>query len=263
MTRFQALVADDEPLARSMLTALLKQDPEIESVIECADARGVARALSKGGIDIAFLDIEMPDSSGLDLAEQLGPDGPALVFVTAFAQYATTAFDVNATDYVLKPFSDARFFESVARAKRRVRERRLGTLASQLAILSGELKEPELSTARSEARRAHRLLFKEGDRSILLEASEVVWVEAEDYYVLIHSTRGRHMIRATMAALEQRLDNRRFLRVHRGALVNLDAVTELRDGGSTLLLTDGSQVPVSRSRKAQVEEILRSSSAID
>ena len=253
MTRFRVLVAEDEPLARAMVAGLLKRDAEVDAVIECGDAQAAREALSDKRIDIAFLDIQMPGASGLEVAETAAPAGPVVVFVTAFSQYAPGAFDVQAVDYVLKPFSDDRFFEALERAKKRVRERRLGELASQLATVSAELTQPSPEEPHA-AGHLTRLAFKEGDRSILVNTSDVVWIEAEDYYVLVHSKRGRHMVRATLASLEERLDPHQFLRVHRAAIVNIDEVREVRDdGGLVVVLSNGSSVPVSRSRRRHVE----------
>src|SRR5580765_5394203 len=133
MKRFRVLVADDEPLARGIIANLLKSDPEVELVLECTDATSTREGLARVRPDIAFLDIEMPGATGLQLAGELPDEGPIVVFVTAFSTYATQAFDVSAIDYVLKPFSDERFAEALERAKRRVRERRMGELATQLA----------------------------------------------------------------------------------------------------------------------------------
>ena len=254
MSRFRVLVGEDEPLARSMLADLLKRDAEIATIVPCAGARDVREALARQQFDIAFLDIEMPEASGLELAESTMPDGPVVVFVTAFSRYAPNAFDVNAVDYVLKPFSDERFFLALERAKTRVRERRLGELASQLGILSAEIRKGEKL---ADTPFLTRLSFKEGDRSILLNVCDIVWIEAEDYYVLVHSKRGRHMVRAALSSLEDRLDPHVFLRVHRAAIVNTAEVQEVSDDGKlTLLLSDGSRVVVSRSRRPHVEPML-------
>jgi two-component system LytT family response regulator len=251
MTRFRLLVAEDEPLARAMVASLLRGDADVESVIECADALAARAAIASGEVDIAFLDIEMPGASGLELA-RASADGPVVVFVTAFSGYAPQAFDVAAVDYVLKPFTDERFYAALDRAKRRVRERRLGALASELAGGPSDARPSPGAAAPLQ-----RLAFKDGDRAIVLQASEIVWIEAEDYYVLIHSRRGRHMLRATLASLEERLDPHRFLRVHRAALVNVDEVREVRDDGKlVVVLSNGAQVPVSRSRRRHVEPAL-------
>ena len=258
MTRFRVLVADDEPLARSMVVSLLQGDQEIESVAECADAASARETIARERPDIVFLDIEMPEASGLDLAADLGPDGPVIVFVTAFSRYATQAFEVSASDYVLKPFSDRRFADALDRAKRRVRERRMGALASQLATLSLEVRASGDEPSRqSDEGYLKRLAFKQDDRTIVLKTTDVVWIEAEDYYVRIHTTRGRHLVRTSLASLETRLDPRTFLRVHRAAIVNADEVRAIVDkGGLAVVLTDGAEVAVSRSRRSAVESAL-------
>jgi len=197
-------------------------------------------------------------AQGLDLARDLTEDGPVVVFVTAFSRYAPEAFDVSASDYVLKPFSDRRFNEALLRAKRRVRERRLGDLATRLATLSSELRpDDQPPEQKSDGGYLQRLSFREGDRTIVIQTAELIWIEAEDYYVRIHSSRGRHLVRTPLTTLEGRLNPLDFVRVHRGALINVQAVTEVRDaGGLTLVLTDGAEVPVSRSRRAAVESSL-------
>jgi two-component system LytT family response regulator len=254
------LVVDDEPLAREMVVNLLKTDREVESVVACGDPRQASEIIARQRPHIVFLDVEMPETDGIQVARTLGESDPIVVFITAFSHYATQAFDVRAVDYVLKPFSDQRFFEALARAKRRVRERHLGGLVSQIATLSAEMN-PDAHEALKEApsgRYLERLSFRAGDHSIVLKTADVIWIEAEDYYVLIHSKRGRHMVRATLSSLEQRLDPRAFLRVHRAALVNLQEVQEIReDGALSLVLSDGSRVAVSRSRRERVDSMLR------
>lgn len=255
MTGFRVLVVDDEPLARAMAGAIVKADPDVASVVECGDARLVPDLLAEHRPHVLLLDIEMPEVSGIRLAELVDDAGPAIVFVTAFSQYATRAFEVSAIDYVLKPYSDERLREALERAKRRVRERRLGELAHELSSLSGDLRDRVASPDAAAGRTfLQRLAFKVGDRSVVLKASEILWIEAEDYYVLIHTARGRHLVRVSMASLEAELDPKVFVRAHRAAIVNLDAVQELAlKDDSCLRLVDGSRVPVSRSRRRQVE----------
>ena len=253
MTTFRVLVVEDEPLARRMVADLLRRDPEMEHVVECAGGADARKALARERVDIAFLDIEMPGSSGLELAQSLAPPAPVIVFVTAFGGYATDAFDVLAVDYVLKPFSDERFATAVVRAKTRVRERRLAELATQLATVSEELKP---ATAERPTYLT-RLSFRQDDHAVIVNVADVIWIEAEDYYVLVHTRQGRHMVRATLASFEGRLDPQRFVRVHRAAIVNLHDVREVHDtGGLLLVLSDASQVPVSRSRRRHVEPLM-------
>jgi two-component system, LytTR family, response regulator len=257
MTGFRVLVVDDEPLARQMVGAIVQADADVASVVECGDARRVHDLIAEHRPHILFLDIEMPEMSGIGLAELIDDAGPAIVFVTAFGQYAPRAFDVKAIDYVLKPFSDGRLRDALERAKRRIRERRLGELAHELSSLSANLTErpPSTGAATPDGKPyLQRLAFKVGDRSVVLKTSEIHWIEAEDYYVLLHTARGRHLVRVSMASLEAELDPTIFVRAHRAAIVNLEAVQELttRDD-SCLRLIDGTRVPVSRARRRQVE----------
>ncbi len=259
MSLFRVLVADDEPLARGIVANLLKQDPEVTSVHECGDAASARDGLARLHPDIAFLDVEMPGATGLDVAEGLPENGPVVVFITAFSAYATQAFDVSATDYVLKPFSDDRFKEALERAKRQVRQRRLGALASQVASLSNELQHVAAEARAPEPPGyLQRLALKDGDRTVILKVGDILWIEAEDYYALVHSKQGRHLVRATLASFEQRLDPRMFVRVHRTAIVNLEEVRTLHDAGRLVLtLSSGTEVAVSRSRRAHVEPLIR------
>ena len=255
MTKFRVLVVDDEPLARAAIIGLVKADADIETIEECSDGLSAREVIDRNRPDIVFLDIEMPGLDGLQLADGLPPGGPVVVFITAYSQYAAQAFDVAATDYVLKPFSRERLLASLARAKRRVRERRLGQLASEIVDTSPGRSGPSgPDTAYLE-----RLSLKQGDRTLVVNEDDVIWVEAQDYCVMVHSTRGRHLLRASLASFESRLDPARFVRAHRAAVVNVAHVRELVDrDGALLVLSDGSEVGVSRARRPQVEAMLSS-----
>jgi two-component system LytT family response regulator len=255
MSRFRALVVDDEPLAREIAVNLLRADGEIEAVVECGDGESARERILSDRPDIVFLDIEMPGVDGLTLADSIQGAGPIVVFMTAFSRYAVEAFDVAATDYVLKPFSDARFHEALSRAKRRVRERRLGVLANEMATVAAELQPDDVQAPPEAPRFLQRLTIKQGSRAVVIRADEVIWIEAEDYCVMVHSARGRHLIRASLASLEERLDPALFIRAHRTAIVNVEHVREMDDrNGLCLTLSDGAQVGVSRARKRQVED---------
>ncbi|MEQ1910773.1 MAG: LytTR family DNA-binding domain-containing protein [Vicinamibacterales bacterium] len=257
MSGFRVVVVDDEPLALGMVATLLRRDKEVETVVECRDATTVADVIVRSQPHIVFLDIEMPGMDGLQVARLIDDEGPVVVFITAFSQYAARAFDVSAVDYVMKPFSDQRLLDALDRAKRRVRERRLGELANQVASLSAELTGAREAPREPGPNYPSRISFKSGERTIVLKTDEIVWVEAEDYYVLVHSTRGRHLVRVPLASLEERLNPQEFIRAHRAAIVNLREVKEFdqRDG-AWLVMSDGARVHVSRSRKRQVQERL-------
>ena len=237
----------------------LRRDSEVDRVAECADGLRAREVIADTSPDIVFLDIEMPGLSGVQLAEDLHGGIPVVVFMTAFSQHAVRAFDLAATDYVLKPFSDERFLEALGRAKRRVRERRLGELAEpdgrRRRGAAARLNRPSPHPTRRAI--LQRLSLKQGDRTVVLRMDEIVWIEAQDYCVMIHSTRGRHLVRGSLTALEGQLDPNMFVRAHRMAIVNLHHVRETHDrDGLHLVLSDGSQVGVSRSRKPHVDALL-------
>jgi two-component system LytT family response regulator len=234
----------------------------VQTVAECGDGLLAIDVIARERPDIVFLDIEMPGQDGLQLADairrtgQTAPgSGPIVVFTTAFSRYATDAFDVAATDYVLKPYSDERFLEALARAKRRILERRLASVAAEL-----EQDEP---TAAEPRPYLEELSFKQGGRPVVNKTADVTWIEAEDYYVMIHSTGGNHLIRASIASLEQWLDPGVFVRAHRAAIVNLGHVRQVSEReGLCLTLSDGSSVGVSRARKHQIAATLQSRGAL-
>jgi two-component system LytT family response regulator len=243
MTGFRIVVADDEPLARSMVSALLRDDPEIETIVECGDATEVRHAIERVRADIVFLDVEMPEIDGIEIASDLSVEKPVVVFVTAYSNYATQAFDVRAADYVLKPFTDRRFREAVQRAKERVLERRS--------------RETKNATAGSAPVFDERLQLKEGERTLDIHTADIVWIEAQDYYARVHTTSGRHLVRVPLSTLESRLDPSRFVRAHRAALINLDAVRETRArGGLQLTMRDGATIDVSRARRRAIAAAL-------
>ena len=248
MTKFRVRGVDYEQRSRAAVAGIVKADPDVGALAECGDGLAAREAIERDRPDIVFLDIEMPGLDGLRLADGLPPGGPVVVFTTAYSQYAAQAFDVAATDYVLKPFSRERLLAALARAKRRGRERRLGQLASEIADGAGEARDY-----------LTRLSLKLGDRTLVVSEDDVIWVEAQDYCVMVHSTRGRHLLRASLASFEARLDPARFVRAHRAAVVNVAHVRELVDrDGLLLVLSDGSEVGVSRARRPQVEALLNS-----
>ncbi len=250
MTGFRVLVADDEPLARAMLATLLRDAPDVSGILTCADAEDVSGALSSWAPDILFLDIEMPGTSGMALAASLQAESPVVVFVTAFSEHAHRAFDIRAADYVLKPFSEARLLRALERAKARVRD-----LARQQPPAPVP---PEAQAGTPAQAYLQRLAVRDSAGTVVVKMTDVLWIEAQDYYVLLHTRQGRHLLRATLASLEERVDPRQFARVHRGALVNLDAVVGLGEQASSgIMLVDGSRLPVSRSRRRLVQALLR------
>jgi two-component system LytT family response regulator len=255
MRAFRALVVDDEALAREVVVDLLRRDSEIADVTEIGDPRQVAAILSANRPDILFLDIEMPGLSGLDIASAVaGSDGLAIVFVTAYGEYALNAFDVEAADYLLKPFSDERFFQALDRAKRRIVSRGDAAISSDAAPTEDRVR-PQSAPPRKVIT---RFSIGHGDDAHTVAAADVLWIEADDYYVRLHTREGRHLLRVSLASLEERLDPRMFVRSHRAAIVNVGEIRHLDPDGAVLVLSEGTHVPVSRSRRPIIERVVRS-----
>lgn len=262
MSVFRILVVDDEPLARETIADLLAQDPCVELAGEYGDGRSALGAIRDLRPDIVFLDIEMPERGGLEVLAALAPEElPAIVFVTAYDDHAVSAFELEALDYVVKPFSDRRFFDALERAKRRVREQRLGELAGKMASLTAELGGSAQAPPAGERKKSYlrRIRVSSAGRTLIVKVCDVNWIESEDYYARLHTAAGSHLVRNSLASFEQQLDPARFLRIHRGAIVNLDEVTEIEHlfkGARNVVLADGTRLRVSRSRRRQVEATL-------
>ena len=243
----KVLIVDDEPLARQVVRMLLDGDPEVEVVGECSGADGVA-VVERTQPDLLFLDVQMPEVDGVDLLEQLGPSrAPTTVFVTAYADHAVRAFDVHALDYLLKPIDDDRFARALARAKEQVRLRGSGTPDPRVGAL-----------LESRGRYARRFLVKGRDRTLVVRAEDIDWIEAADYYVSLHVGNASHLLRETMNELEGKLDPEKFFRVHRSSIINLERVREIQPlfrGDCDLVLENGRKVRLSRTRRAEFERL--------
>jgi two-component system, LytTR family, response regulator len=230
----RVIVAEDEPAARRLLIKLLSAHADVRVVGTCAHGREAVSAIRQAPADLVFLDVKMPELDGFGVIEAVGADlMPPVVFVTAFDDFAVRAFDVHALDYLVKPFSDARFEATLQRARRRLVE--LGA-----------------------AGRA-RLVVKLGTRSLVVNTDEIDWIEAQDYCALIHVGGAAHLVRQSMHSLEARLDARRFARVNRSSMVNLDRVSRLDrrpDGSMTITLTGGAVLPISRRRRDRLVRLL-------
>jgi two-component system LytT family response regulator len=249
----RTLIVDDEPMARASLRVLLGGDPEIEVVGECSSGPDAVTAIGVHEPDLVFLDIQMPRMSGFDVLSAVGDNRRfAVVFVTAYDAYAIAAFDVQALDYVLKPFDDRRFQRAVERAKNRIRATRLDHIASELVhVVTGAPAE------RGEA--GERIAIRDGTRTVFVALNEIDWIEAADYYVQLHVGQRSYLHREPMRDLEARLDPRRFMRIHRSAIVALDRIAELRPsahGDHCVRLRDGTELRLSRTRRARLRAVL-------
>jgi two-component system, LytTR family, response regulator len=258
--RFRALVADDEPMARDAVRALLADQPAVEVVGEAASGGETVAAVRRLRPDLLFLDVQMPDGDGFAALDALGADVPrGVVFVTAFDEHALRAFEVHALDYVVKPFGRPRFDAAVARAVARLQAEDALSLRSTLeALLAGKASRDPGTLAPGSAR-PENLAVRVGTRTLLVPVADVDWIESDGDYARIHAAGKVHLVNARMHALEDLLDPRRFLRVHRSVIVALARVAELQrdeDGGGAVVLRSGVRLRVARGRWDELERAL-------
>jgi two-component system LytT family response regulator len=231
--KIRTAIVDDEPLARSNLSTLLRLDPEIEIVSECGSGVAAPQEIRRAQPDLLFLDVQMPECDGFDVLELLGKDVPAaVVFVTAYDQYALRAFEAGALDYLLKPFDDARFGVAVNRAKQKI------------------------ARGKDQPRRLEFLTIKSAGQVAFISLPEIDWIEAADYYAGLHVGGKTHLLRRSIAELEQELDPVLFCRIHRSTIVNLNRVRGLKldeDGDYTVLLESGTTLRLSRRYRKQLQ----------
>lgn len=238
--KIRTMVVDDEPLARSNLTVLLRLDPEIAMVAECGSGVDAAEEIRRAKPDLLFLDIQMPECDGFDVLTALGKQVPsAVVFVTAYDQYALRAFEAGALDYLLKPFDTARFRRALDRAKEKV----LG----------------DIERGKDQPRRLERLVIKSAGEVVFVSVTEIDWIEAADYYAALHVGAKTHLLRRSISDLEQDLDADVFCRIHRSTIVNLERVQSLKlgdDGEYRVVIRSGAELRLSRSYRKQIQSRL-------
>jgi len=249
--KIRAIIADDEPLARRGIRQLLAPHDDILVVAETKNGRETVRALRELKPELLFLDVQMPDLDGFEVLREIGSKSmPAVIFVTAYDEFAVRAFDAHALDYLVKPLVESRFAEALERVRDRLRSAEAFDLSRKLSAL---LAKQEKAQARQ------RILVPTQTGDLVIEPDEIDWIEADDYYAAIHARHGRHLIRESLASLEQRLDRSRFVRTQRSAIVNINRVCEVKkeEGETLLVLRDGTRIPVSRRRRARIIRMLR------
>jgi len=238
----RTLIVDDEPLARQGIRLLLQEEPDVEVIGECANGAEALAAIQRQKPALMFLDVQMPKMDGFALLAALPAEQvPVVVFVTAYDQHALQAFEVSATDYLLKPFKPARFRQAVQRARQRLQSRNAGGLHEQLQTL--------LAAAKSVPGYPSHLSVKAGPRTVFVKISEVDYVEAAANYVILHVGTQNHILRETLTNLESRLSPRIFLRIHRSIVVNLERVTGVKPiptGEHLVVLKTGRELPLTR-----------------
>ena len=255
----RTLIIDDEPLAREGIRMLLAADANFEIIGECRNGKEAIAAINKLHPDLIFLDVQMPEVDGLGVLRALAPEQiPMVVFVTAFDKFAIDAFDAHALDYVLKPVNPVRFIKTLDRIKTRHGEREFTQVSKRLV----DLLQTDLRLAAPEQTASQyltRFSLKTGDRFHFVDAVDVEWLEAEDYYVKLHVGKQSHLIRETLSNIEKQLDPRKFVRIHRSTIVNTAAIKELKQhfrGEYFVFLKDGTKLKLSRSHHEAVARIL-------
>jgi two-component system LytT family response regulator len=253
----RVLVVDDEPLAREKIRRIAKDDAELRVIGECANGAEAIEAIQTLTPDLLLLDVQMPEVGGFAVLEALQSNGvrlPPVIFITAYDHYAVRAFEVNALDYLLKPFDRERFRAAIERAKQQIRRENAPGLDQRIVALLEQLQ--------TQPKHNERLVVKTGGRVFFLNTDEVDWVEAEGNYVSIHTGKKSYLLRETISSLENQLDPKKFIRIHRSAIVNINRIKELQPwshGEYHVLLQDGTQLTLSRSYREKVQAALGNS----
>ncbi|HEU4830167.1 MAG TPA: LytTR family DNA-binding domain-containing protein [Gemmatimonadales bacterium] len=248
----RVVLADDEPLVRERLRALVGSRPDCTLVAECADGAEAVGVIERERPDVALLDVQMPEMDGFEVLEALPEDRrPAVIFVTAYDEYAVRAFEVNAVDYLLKPLEASRFNAAIDRVAKR-REAPDPPADPGLQALLDEL--------RRKRGHATRLVVRDGHRVSFVAVAEIDWIDASGNYARIHAGGRSQLLRETLKSLEGRLDPERFVRVHRSAIVNIERIVAMEPyfhGEYVLTLRDGTKVTSSRTCSGRLREMLK------
>ena len=249
--KIRTLVVDDEPVARARVLSLLRDESDIEVVGECSTGPQAVSVIEATSPDLVFLDVQMPQMDGFALARTLGTEMPAVVFVTAYDEYALAAFEIHALDYLLKPFSAERFKSALTHARQHLAKRQTAAAGRQLPTRLADAAPatpPEPGQPPGQTRR-DRLVIKSSGRIYFVRVQDIDWCEASGNYVRLHIGQQTHLVRGTMSHLESQLDPAQFVRIHRSAIVNVERIQELRssfNGEYQITLTDKTRLTLSR-----------------
>jgi len=252
----RALIVDDEPLARRRVAQLLAAESDVEIVGDAADGEEAVQLIEQLRPDLVFLDVQMPEVDGFDVLEAIrGEQMPAVIFATAFDQFALRAFDANAVDYLLKPYGEERFRAALGRARARLRAGRREEMTQQLHAL--------LAARGAERRYPERLVVRVGPKLLFVPVADVDWVDVDGNYVRIHVGARSYLLRETLSTLSERLPPERFLRIHRSTLVNVERVREIQPmakGTFLLRLMDGTALSSTLTYRDQIQALIAAGS---
>jgi two-component system LytT family response regulator len=250
MSKRRLLLVDDEPLIRKGLRDALSQVSDIEIIGECGSGEEAIQAIAAKQPDLVLLDVRMPGCSGLDVVREVGATHmPPVIFITAYDDYAVNAFELNAVDYLLKPFEETRLLESIERARRRIDENSQTALSRRLeALIEGQTR-----------KWAERIIVRNGERYEFVSSESIDWIESANNYVQLHCGAQHYLLGETMTSLEKRLDPEKFVRVHRGRIVNTKrilAVHPLFSSTYELELLGGIRITTGRLYKDIVQNLI-------
>lgn len=259
LPRIRTLIVDDEPAARRGIRLMLQGDGMVEIVGEASNGLDAVKMIVQAQPDLVFLDVQMPGCDGFQVLEKVAAKAhPAVIFVTAYDVHALHAFEVNAIDYLLKPYDDARFSEALERVKKMTRQASVESdhsrLNQLLSFLQSRMSDGKVGPE------TDRILVKSSGDIYFLKADEIDWIEAEGDYMKFHSGEKSHLMRETMARLESRLDPKRFIRIHRSTIVNIDRLKKLSPtfgGEYAVILEDGTKLKLSRGYHDRIAELLK------
>jgi two-component system, LytTR family, response regulator len=257
MRHYKLILADDEPPSREGLKFLLSKDNSITVVAACTNGLEAIQAIEMHNPEIVLLDIQMPEVNGFDVLRSLTTPIPQVVFITAFDQYAIKAFENHALDYLLKPFTDERFFKSLERAKEQVRLHHNQEAANKVHEILGQLNRDENDKVISSitTTKLQKLVVKTSGKILMVPWDEITHIAADDYVIRINYANKVAVVRESMKNMEQLLPSAHFIRVHKSYIVNVDKIIEIENnhsGGLALKLTDKSQIPVSKNYRILV-----------
>ena len=256
----RTIIVDDEPKARDGLSLLLDQYKEITIIAQCENGISAIKHIDELKPDLVFLDIQMPKVNGFEVLNSIQHQIPYVVFVTAYDEYAVQAFEINAQDYLLKPFTDERFQSVLHLAIHNLKgENKQSEIIKQLvnAYISSQPKEEDMEQLINPVKGWNKMTVKNRGRIVFIDYADITWIEGYDYYVKVHALEKMHVVRITLKELEKKLDAHRFLRISKSALINMEHVTEIHiDGKSDLLaiLKDQTEIKVSRNYKSNLDK---------
>lgn len=252
MEAVRVLIADDEPLGREKMRALVSERPNLHVVAEVENGSQAVEFLQNNTVDLVFLDIEMPGEKGIDVVKKVGPiNMPAVIFCTAYDEYALEAFKVHALDYLLKPVEKNRFNEAVDIALKRIEQSNVHELHEKLQQL--------VVSQSVDSKPVERFMIRSHQEISFVKSDHIDWVEASGNYVTLHVGKDRHLIRQTMKEIESKLDATQFFRIHRSTIVNMDRVKTMKqlfNGEYEVQLQSGKRLTLSRTFKKGLERFL-------